>query len=180
MKLGGLLFLAFLLLSPARAQESQPIGVELGSGGLSVTVIGSLDFGTRILTGVEQEYTAVSAPQVEVVDARGSGEGWTLNLESGDFQSGNYLLNASQLSYSATGGSISVLHGQAVGGAGPFESSNSGTLNVPLQAVAAGIGSGMGTYRWSPQAQNFRLTIPGTSRAGVYQATLTFSVTSGP
>lgn len=180
MKLSFLIFLAIVLLSPARAQESVPIGLEIGSGGLSVNVNGSLDFGTRILTGVEQEYTAVSAPQVEVVDARGTGAGWTLNLESSDFQSGNNLLNASHLSYSATGGFISVIHGQAVGGAGPFESGNSSTLATPLQAVASGSGSGMGTYRWLPQAESFRLQIPGTARAGAYQATLTFSVTSGP
>ena len=179
MKPKSLFLLALLLIFPAKAQESLPIGLELGSGGLSVTVSGSLDFGTRILTGVEQEYFALSAPQVEVVDARGTGAGWTLSLEAGDFQSGNNLLNASHLFYSATGGSLGVIHGQAVGGAGPFESGNSGTLESALKVLSAGSGAGMGTYRWFPQAQSFRISIPGTSRAGVYQATLTFSVTSG-
>lgn len=167
------------LCLPGLCQESEPISVVIGSGGLTITVDGTLDFGARMLTGVDQVYPAVSAPQIQLVDARGTGQGWVVKVEASDFVSGAHQLPANFLSYTANGGSLTTIYGLPVGGGGPLETGLSGSLDSEIQVVTAGIDAGMGTYRWVPRADSFQLTIPGVSRAGIYQATLTFSIASG-
>jgi hypothetical protein len=168
------------LLGAARAQETQPISVQLGGGPLTITLDGDLEFGTRVLSGVDQQYQALSAPQVQVVDARGTGAGWVIALESTEFTAGAASLPADLLTFSADGGTLVSLFGQPVSGAGPRETGASASLASPLRVVESSAGSGMGTYRWLPSAQRFVLKIPGTTPAGAYRATLTFSLTSGP
>jgi hypothetical protein len=173
--LGGL-----LLTASASAQVSDPVEAELLPGNLSITVVGDLDFGTHFLTGVEQQYNAQSAPEVQVVDARGTGAGWFVTLEASDFEAGSQVISANSLTYNAAGGLWNVIHGQAVSGAGPLETGQSGPLSTPLRVAEAGSGAGMGTYRWYPAPASFTIVIPGTARAGVYRSTLTFSISSGP
>ncbi len=177
------LLVACLLLfgrSECFAQETQPIGVELLGGSLEVRLEGGLDFGNRVLTGRNQEVTALSAPIVEIIDCRGSGQGWHLTFELSDLQSPQGAnLRAENVSYTASGGSVVVLDGLPLTAGGPLETGSSQSLEIPQRVLVSAPESGMGTYRWLPNPERFRFVIPATALAGNYRGTLTVTIASG-
>ncbi|MBS2036015.1 WxL domain-containing protein [bacterium] len=178
--LPGLILTRLALAQGPAISTTNSIQVNLSGSSLQLQVAGPLDFGTRTLTGAEQRLRASSGPSVQLLDATGTGAGWSVTLQTSDFVGPAYTIPSRNLSFQAQGGSILWLAGQPVGAGGPAETNQSGALNQPLKGLSAQAGSGMGTYQWRPSPSAFELLVPLEARAGTYQAQLTFSIFSGP
>ncbi len=162
-----------LTVSPVPAgAESATITI---AGGTLALATNPIDFGAISLTGVDQTVDTQPAAWT-AVDGRGSGAGWNVTLTSTDF--------------TATGGTITVDNFKmklddanivTVGGNTAPTSQVTGyqplSTGTPLKLLSAGVGVGMGTYDFTPDA---RLIVPADSAPGDYEAFITVSINSGP
>jgi len=172
-----------LFLRPAAAQPppvANSVQVSLSGSALSIEVSGSLDFGSKQLTGYDQVLHAVSTPLVQVIDATGSGTGWSVTAQASDLAGPQGNLPASSLSFHSTGGSLQMIRGLSIGSGGPAETNLVGTLEQSLKVLSTQSDAGMGTYQWRPANSSFSLSVPAAVRAGTYQGLITFSIMSGP
>ncbi|KKK69509.1 hypothetical protein LCGC14_2933320, partial [marine sediment metagenome] len=146
-----------------------PAGVELAiitilGGSLSVGT-NPVAFGLVSLSGAD--LTVDTQPSAWYVsDARGSGAGWNVTLTSTDFTSaggtitvGNFKMKLDDANIVTVGGNTAPT--SQVTGYQPLSTS------TPLKLLSAGVGVGMGTYDFTPDA---RLIVPAESAPGDYEA----------
>jgi hypothetical protein len=92
-----------------------------------------------------------------------------------------FVLQASALQFTGSGGSLTVLAGTPVDPAnGPAETDSSGPMSSGVTVVSTQPGYGMGTYLYQPLARNFQLSIPASIPAGDYQGTMVANLLVGP
>ena len=131
------------------------------------------DFAPVTLNGTP-ELTSVSIDPFSVVDSTGSGAGWNVDLTVSDLVNGASTITASSMAMAApvvtpaNGASMTGVAGHAT----------AGNLRTGEKIVTADVGEGDGTYLVSPAI--LTLTIPPSATAGVYSATATIAVVSGP
>ncbi len=118
-----------------------------------------------------------------VDDSSGTGEGWNVTVQSGNFvYSGLY--GGSDINASAfeilTANTPQYASGQAIDGSnGPKvpAANATGSLDAARKVLQANSGYGQGGYS---QTLNVRLTVPAMARAGTYTASLTVTISAGP
>lgn len=141
---------------------------------------GSLTFPASALTGRTIQVVAGSVPTWRI-DTTGETSGWSLSLQLSDFTSEGHVLPAAKVRFTATDGSLLALSGQPVDLTnGPRETGDSGTLDSSLKCLTANPGYGVGVYQWTASPSRFVLTVPASSYAGTYNATLTATLIAGP
>lgn len=120
--------------------------------------------------------TTVSGSLVYRIAASGC-SGWNVQIAASPFQyTGPYngsTIPPSNLRLTNAGGP--VVHDGTAAGVTP--QATSGPMGAPIKVLSATAGAGTGTYE---QQLDFDLTIPGKSRAGTYQSTITVTSTAAP
>lgn len=165
--------LALLVSAAALAGTSLvTTGSVTGTAGVSVNVPATATF-SDIIDGTDQ--TVTYSPQMNVVDARGTGVGWNITTAATTFSDGS----GHTLAAGTVTGATAACH------AGSTCTNASGsvvTYPVTLSASAvkmfsAAAASGLGKVDVTP---TFSVSIPGNSYAGTYTSTLTVAAVSGP
>jgi hypothetical protein len=159
-----------------------------GAAALSGGDITFSDFGPVTLTGVQQTSTATWSI-TDVVDGRGTGDGWNLSL------------TLTQLKEYDTGGSAYVVDGKAIATSSVTvttapvvtladdTSSPTNTITVvsngtaldtgsPVKLLSAAVDGGMGSYAISDMTST--LAIRADTYAGTYKSDATVALVTGP
>ncbi len=172
-----------LLTATALAVYAEDATVTISGGSLSETAA-TVSLSGVTLDGTDQTSTsAYTANTWTVTDARGTGAGWNVVIDSTDFDDGgsnsiDISVAGNEFKIQLTADHITVTAGSAA----PTSSVTSLTAiptNPSTMKIlsAAADGTGMGKYSLQP---NFELGVAAETYAGSYTATLTLSATTGP
>lgn len=175
----------FLLLQSgayAGTTVSVPVTVNVVGGDLQVGAAGAIEFPSVTLDGSDVDAQAAAAPSFTLVDARGTGEGWNLTLQSTDLTDGEKSIDASNFLFNPTGGSITAVKGQSIDVTNGPKESNAGavSLDTPRKVVTTSQGYGKGKYTYEPASPGFQLHVDASTLTGSYTGTVTATVASGP
>jgi WxL domain surface cell wall-binding len=169
------LALAALTLAAATAAFGAPLtttATVTGTAGISLNLPANPSI-TDTLDGTDQ--TVNYAPILGVVDARGTGAGWNLQISATTFSDG--------AGHTLAPGTVTSAAQACVAGSTCTAAVNSGiTLPLTISAVAAKFFnaaalSGLGKVNVTPTVA---VAIPGNSYAGTYTSTVTLAATTGP
>ena len=125
------------------------------------------------LDGTDQ--TVSYAPLLDVVDARGSGAGWNLQISATNFSDG--------AGHTLAPGTVTAAAQACHAGSSCTAATNSGiTLPLTITGTAAkffnaAANTGLGKVDVTPTIQ---VAIPGNSFAGTYTSTVTLAAATGP
>ncbi len=156
--------------------------VQLQGGSIRIDVGGTLRFPDQVVTGNPIQITTAAGPlRVAINDARGSGNGWALTLQSSDFlDSGDARIPASGFTYFNPDANPL----QSIDWPGSPPTAPHYNQPVPLASptlvLIASLDEGMGNGSATLERRLFALHIPADARAGFYRATLTATVTYEP
>jgi hypothetical protein len=143
-----------------------------GTAGISLNLPSAPSF-SDILDGTDQ--TVSYSPVLGVIDARGTGAGWNLQISATTFSDG--------ATHTLAPGSVTAAAQACHAGSSCTAATNSGiTLPLALTGTAAkffnaAANTGLGKIDVTP---TIAVSIPGNSFAGVYTSTLTLAATTGP
>lgn len=169
--LGALCVAALALSSTAVASALAPTATLSGAIGLSMALPANPSFGNT-LDGTDQtvEYSAL----LGILDARGTGAGWNLQIAATAFDDGS--------GHTLQPGAVSAVSAACVGGSSCTAALNS--IGYPLTVTAtpakfydATTTTGMGKVDVTPTVG---VAIPGNAFAGTYTSTVTLAVATGP
>jgi hypothetical protein len=143
-----------------------------GTAGISVNLPSNPSV-TDTLDGTDQ--TVSYAPVLGVVDARGGGAGWNLQISATSFSDGSgHTLAPGQVSSVAS----------ACHAASTCTAASSSGITYPLTVSGtatkffnAALNSGLGKVDVTPTVD---VSIPGNAFAGTYTSTVTLAATTGP
>lgn len=133
-----------------------------------------VSFGNVNISGGDQ-LLAASAPPWRASDGRGSGDGWHVTLQSTDFSSALGTIPVGNLKVRVLQSSITTVSGNTAPSS--IVTSYQPLITSPLKLISAAPGTGMGVYDFAP---DFQLELPASAYAGLYTASLTTSINSGP
>jgi hypothetical protein len=143
-----------------------------GTAGVSLTLPSGPSFSST-LNGSDQ--TVSYSPLLSVVDARGGGAGWNLQISATDFaDSSGHSLAAGQVAsvaYACTAGSSCTA---------PTSTGISYPLTISETAgkfFSAALNTGLGKVSVTPTID---IVVPGNAFAGTYTSTVTLGATTGP
>ncbi len=176
-----------LLAGGALAVYAETATVGITGGALSVSTA-NIALGAVTLDGTDQVSTSAAASNNWTgTDARGTGAGWNMTIDSTDFTDGGTPLRTIDISAVGEEFKIQLLDANVTVTAGNTKPTSSATVltTIPtapaaaLKFVSSATDSGMGAYGLSP---NFELGVPAETYVGTgtYTATVTFSTVSGP
>jgi len=166
------------LLAAGAASATTVATATIGAGTLSVSVPATIGFSAS-LNGLDQTVTAALA--LDVRDATGSGNGWSLTATSTQFTSGSNTLATNSVTVaSAPGdacdsGATCALASDSI----PYPYSLPAGSGPPSASKLfdAAASTGMGDQTVTP---TFVLAIPASTAQGTYASTWTISAVSGP
>jgi hypothetical protein len=155
--------------------------------GVSVTPPTTVGF-TATLSGADQ---TVNANQLlDIIDGGDTGAGWTVTLSATTFKTaGSLALPATSLTDGVAGGANGVGPTGACDSSAltctlaqssmvyPVSVTTADTAPTAVQIQSANAGTGSGNQTWT---HSMHLFLPGTTRAGTYNSTWTYSVTAAP
>jgi hypothetical protein len=143
-----------------------------GTAGISLNLPANPSF-TDTLDGTDQ--TVNYAPVLGIVDARGSGAGWNLQISATTFSDG--------AGHTLAPGTVTAVAQACHAGSSCTAATSSGiTLPLTLTGVAAkffnaALSTGLGKLDVTP---TIAVSIPGNSYAATYTSTVTLAATTGP
>ena len=143
-----------------------------GTAGISLNLPANPSI-TDTLDGSDQ--TVNYAPVLGVIDARGSGAGWNLQISATTFSDGS--------GHTLAPGTVTAAAQACQAGSSCTAATNSGiTLPLTVSGVAAkffnaAVNTGLGKLNVTP---TIAVAIPGSSYAGIYTSTVTLAATTGP
>jgi hypothetical protein len=165
------------LLAAGTASATTVATATISAGTLSVSVPATISF-SDTLNGLDQTVPAVLA--VDVRDATGSGNGWSLTATSTQFASGSNTLPTNSVTVTSAaeacdGGATCALASNSI----PYPYSLPAGSGPPSASKLfdAAASTGMGDQTVTP---TFVLAIPASTAQGIYASTWTISVVSGP
>jgi hypothetical protein len=169
--------LATCLLAAGTASATTVATATIGAGTLSVSVPTTISFSDS-LNGLDQTASAVLA--VDVRDATGSGNGWSLTATSTQFTSGSNTLPTNSVTVTSAAeacdsGATCALASNSI----PYPYSLPSGSGPPSASKLfdAAASTGMGDQTVTP---TFVLAIPASTAQGTYTSTWTISAVSGP
>ena len=164
--------LALTVASTASSSTLTTTANVSGTAGISLNLPANPSF-SDTLDGTDQ--TVTYAPLLGVVDARGSGAGWNLQISATAFSDG--------AGHSLAAGSVSAAAQACKAGSTCTAAANSG-ITLPLTITTgaakffnAAVNSGLGKIDVTP---SIAVAIPGNAYAGTYTSTVTLAATTGP
>jgi hypothetical protein len=151
------------------------------TGGSLVSTAADVSLSGVTLDGTDQTATSTT-DSWEINDARGTGAGYCVTIDSGDFSDGSHTVDISQADQEFK---VQILDGDTVCNAGDCTNmpvsqvstqtaitTNPATLNM----LSAAADEGMGDYNYGP---DFELEVRAETYAGSYTATVTVTANSG-
>ena len=168
----GLAVLALVAATAALAGTLTPTATVSGTAGISLNLPSNPTI-TDTLDGTDQ--TASYAPILGVVDARGSGSGWNLQISATVFSDGSgHTLAQGQVA--------SVSQACKAGSTCTIATSSGITYPLTIGTVAAkffnaAVNTGLGKVDVTP---TINVAIPGNAFAGTYTSTVTLAAATGP
>jgi hypothetical protein len=182
-KLAATIAILAVLSATAVAVYAETASVTVTGGTLSVTPADVTLSGVT-LDGTDQLSTSASGSNSwSATDARGTGAGWNLTIDSTDFSDGG--TNTIDISSADQEFKIQLLDANITVTAGNTKPTSQVTAltampEVPAAALkfaSAAVDEGMGTYAINP---NFELEVPAETYDASYTATITITAVSGP
>ncbi|MBI5949502.1 MAG: WxL domain-containing protein [Chloroflexi bacterium] len=146
--------------------------ISITGGGLSNST-SNITLPGITLTGLAQVVAAAPATPWNAVDARGTGAGWNVTVQSTGFSSTGGPMAGQD--FKARLSAVTTVSGSAAPSTPNSSYAPLGTALKILQASAGG--AGMGSYEYSP---DFQLTVPASAAPGSYTASIAVTITSGP
>lgn len=160
-------------------------------GPLTIDYVSNFDFGVRAISSKDENYTLSSkdgknnqqTPFIQVTDSRGTLSGWSLTAKISDFKAKNNdgsIISGASLTIHPTNDTATGAYNNKTTPPSTqtveFKATNT-TENV----MDATSGQGGGTWLNLINPDKTSLFIPGGSaRSGSYEATITWSLASGP
>jgi hypothetical protein len=186
-RIAAILAVVALAAITATAVYAETGTVTVSGGSLSVTP-GNVTLSSVTLDGTDKASTSASGSNSwSAADARGTGAGWNLTIDSTDFTDGGTPLRTINISAADQQFKIQLLDTNITVTAGNTKPTSSVTslTAIPeapaaaLKFISAATNTGMGTYAIHP---NFELEVPAETYvgSGTYTATVTVSAVSGP
>ena len=168
----SIFLIVIIAFTPTWALASQRVTVAIKGGPLGFTLAGPSSLADVTLTGYDQTATGALGT-IDISDARGTGAGWGLILQAGDFVN----TNGSGAFIPATGFAIDGTPTVTTVAGNARPEAFIGSLDSPLLLLTAGAHTGMGRYQADPALS---LVVPADTIAGAYETTVTMTITSGP
>jgi len=168
----GMAAVALVAATAALAGTLTTTATVSGAAGVSLNLPSNPSISDTI-DGTDQ--TVNYAPLLGVIDARGSGAGWNLQISATTFSDGS--------GHTLAAGSVASAIQACQGGGACTAPTNSGiTLplaitTTPAKFFNAATTTGLGRFNVTPTVQ---VAIPGNSYAGTYTSTVTLAATTGP
>jgi hypothetical protein len=164
--------LALTTAAAALAANLTATATVTGTAGISFNLPAGPSL-TSTLDGTDQ--TVSYAPVLGVVDARGSGAGWNLQISATTFSDGS--------GHTLAPGQVASVTAACQGGNSCTAASSSG-VTYPLTVSGTGtkffnaaVNSGLGKLDVTPTID---VVVPGNAFAGSYTSTVTLAATTGP
>lgn len=168
----GIAVIALVASSAALAQTLTATANVAGTAGVSLNLPANPSL-SDTLDGSDQ--TVSYAPLLGVVDARGSGAGWNLQISATSFSDGS--------GHTLAPGTVTAVAAACHTGSTCTAASSAG-IAYPLTVTAtaakffnAALNSGLGKIDVTPTVE---VAIPGNAYAGTYTSTVTLAATTGP
>jgi hypothetical protein len=167
----GIAILALAAATEAVAGNLTTTATVTGTVGISLNNSATATV-TDTLDGTDQ--TAVYAPLLGIVDARGLGSGWNLTVSATTFSDGSgHTLNQ---------GTVASVASACHAGNTCTAATNVITYPLTIGTVAAkffnaAVNTGLGKVDVTP---TINVAVPGNAYAGVYTSTVTLAAVSGP
>jgi hypothetical protein len=170
----GMAVCAFALLVPMAAMASDGTGLIITGGSLTMTNPTVSNFEGVTLDGQATDTTA-DLDAFSVTDATGSGAGWHVTVQAGQFVGPNHSLATSSLTMSKPSVTANGTTSTA-----PSVTSGPYTIDVatPVQFTSAAVNTGMGEYDYGQTL--LTLSLPANVFAETYTSTVTLDVNSAP
>jgi len=168
----GIAILALAAATAALAGNLTTTATVTGTAGISLNLPANPSI-SNTLDGTDQ--TATYAPILGLVDARGLGAGWNIQISATTFSDGaGHTLNQGQVA--------SVAQACTVGSTCTTATSSGITYPLTIGTTAAkffvaALNTGLGKINVTP---TINVAIPGNAYAGVYTSTVTLAATTGP
>ncbi len=170
--IGAIAALALVTATAAFAGTLTATATVSGTAGVSLNLPSNPSV-SATLDGTDQ--TVSYAPVLGVVDARGSGAGWNLQISATNFSDGS--------GHTLAPGTVTAAVQACHSGSSCTAATNSGiTLPLTITGTAAkffnaAVNTGLGKVDVTPTIQ---VAIPGNSFAGTYTSTVTLAAATGP
>jgi len=166
--------LVLLLSGLALAANPFKVQVTVVPGSLTANYLGGQSLNSVTLDGTDKTTTG-TVGTIEVVDARGSGLGWSLNIKATDFVETSDPSRIIDITPGAdTGFSVPSAPTVNVIAGNTAPSSFSGNLDgTGFNLLSAAANTGMGTYQTTPDLE---LKVPAETYSGTYESTVTLTV----
>jgi hypothetical protein len=170
--ISGIAAVALVAATAAVAGTLTTTATVSGTAGISLNLPANPSI-TDTLDGTDQ--TVNYSPVLGVVDARGSGAGWNLQVSATTFSDGS--------GHTLAPGTVTAAAQACHSGSSCTAATNSGiTLPLTISGVAAKFFNaaaltGLGKIDVTP---TIAVAIPGSSYAGTYTSTVTLAATTGP
>jgi hypothetical protein len=168
----GIAVLALTAATAALAGTLTATATVSGTAGISLNLPANPSI-TDTLDGSDQ--TATYAPLLGVVDARGTGAGWHLQISATTFTDG--------ASHTLAPGTLAAVAQACTTGSTCTTATSSG-ISYPLTIgttaatfFSAALDTGLGKIDLTP---TINVAIPGNAYAGTYTSTVTLAATTGP
>jgi hypothetical protein len=168
----GMTAVVLVAASAAVAGTLTTTATVTGTAGISLNLPSNPSI-TDTLDGTDQ--TVSYSPILGVVDARGTGAGWNLQISATTFSDGS--------GHTLAPGTVTAAAQACQGGSTCTAATNSGiTLPLTISGVAAKFFnaatlSGLGKLNVTP---TIAVAIPGSTYEGTYTSTVTLAATTGP
>lgn len=163
-------------------KPSIPSGETGNTGALTIDNVSPLLFGEHKIDGGKAEFTTETvAPNVQVSDRRGEGQGWTLQVRMSEFADkteATKILKGAEITLPA--GTVGKSEGNIA-----LSPESNGVVIAGSQESAQTIFSakektGLGTWTNEFDAEQVTLMVPAGNLKGDYQATMTWSLLDAP
>jgi len=156
------------------------------SGSLAILMVSDFNFGAvATATITEKHNTTTFQPNIQVVDLRGTGTGWSVSASVSGFTNGGTPSLSGAVIHIYNGRPTSLVSAQYA--PIPIENSALTADNSPVKVITAPNGTGMGLWvmRWYPSSEEttpyVQLEIPaGTATLGTHTATINWSLSDTP
>ena len=168
----GIAIVALVAATAALAGTLTATATVSGTAGVSLNLPANPSI-TDTLDGTDQ--TASYAPLLGIIDARGSGAGWNLQISATTFSDGS--------GHTLAPGQVSSVAAACHAGSTCTAATSSGisyplTVNgTPAKFFNAAVNTGLGKIDVTPTVQ---VAIPGNAYAGSYTSTVTIAAATGP
>lgn len=163
-------------------KPSVPSGETGNTGALTIDNVSPLLFGEHKIDGGKAEFkTETVAPNIQVSDRRGEGQGWTLQVRMSEFADkteATKILKGAEITLPA--GTVGKSEGNI---ALPPEATGvviAGSQENAQTIFSAKEKTGLGTWTNEFDAEQVTLMVPAGNLKGDYQATMTWSLLDAP